>query len=227
MNDFISHLKEHYSVYSVEAAALLLCDVSEENLKKELNEVERYGTNGETTSHPRYDDFKSCYDILQGALENEQIPCLGGKDKNTNVKTIPKNSRQITRIDLKNWIIKSNPPEVPNSLFDETERKAIMVRSPEAFKLLQEKLDETSEELAQYKNRLKEAVADEGKPSLKILGAVLKLLFDKNYNISQPNSQTELVALITNNFPEKTGLRKRTIEKYFALARRAIDSLSG
>jgi hypothetical protein len=124
---------------------LLLCGAPEENLEKELGKVQRYGTNGETTGHPnpQYKDFKPYYDILQSAIENRQIPCLGGKTKDTNVKSIPKNSRKITRADLKKWIIESGPPELPKSLFSEAERNVYMARSPEAFEILSQKyLDE-------------------------------------------------------------------------------------
>lgn len=79
--------------------------------------------------------------------------------------------------------------------------------------------DSSEEMIIIYKHKLKfikpqEVNESESGPVLKILGAILKIL---------PTSQTDLIKRLNDHYPHEYGLKKRTLEKYFALANKAVE----
>lgn len=63
----------------------------------------------------------------------------------------------------------------------------------------------------------KKRTENEESGAIKILGATLKAI---------SISQSELIKLISDLFPNEYGLKKRTLEKYFAIANKIIEDIT-
>lgn len=122
MSDLLKHSREHYAVYTIEDATLRLCGVSEENLSKEVRLI-RFTGNRVPSSHPKHKDFKLCNDIINEALRTGQLPYEIGEKRHF----VSLDNRNIARAVFNDWIAKSGPSDLPESLFSKAEEKTNLI----------------------------------------------------------------------------------------------------
>jgi hypothetical protein len=156
----------------------------------------------------------------------------------------------VRHADLRDWMAKHYPDQKPGFLFDELSRNTHAAIKADSFLALQADLQRAQTELRTkesllgivtrerdslliQRGQLEQKVSGLGVPEARaettyqnIVGALLGLLLGQSPS-GKPNSvfksQSAVIDAIEAHYPEKGGLKKRTLEEKFAEARRSID----
>lgn len=233
MTSFGEHISKYHKTYNLYQAALLLCDVEEEKLQGAISRITYLG--GKVNGHFDYPEFKTIFDTLNRAIEDDQIQ-LGTTGKYLSDKHVPQDYWTIRRQDIKEWVLKSGTPKLPVSLFDETERKAQLAVSTKSFEILHQRLEsekKARQKAEQERDGALACLKDQEKHSktlgfraertyLNIIGAFLEIVTG-NFKDKSFSSETQLRDFISEKFEGFHGVSARTLADKFALAKKAIN----
>ena len=157
-------------------------------------------------------DFESAVFVIKRAIEYGHLKTLGGHG-----------NKIISRDDFRKWVIDSYPPELVPTLFDKQECLDMRANGPDRLNELRVENEDLKIELKASESRLIEALANNGVTINRILGAVLGIVSEHS---RKDLNQAALVRQIEARFPNVSGLSRRTVEKYFALSKKALPQTS-
>lgn len=168
--DNCAHLRAHYAVYSVPAAAALWCGVPEDEVAKVVSESEtlsRSGFGRGVWVHPTVPCMEPRSRAIAEAIESGALP-HGREDGETCAEGehVAYERRHVMGRHLREWMIQAFPNEKPAFLFDEIERNSHTAISADAYRALKaekealagrlEKAKEKYLELRQEKQRIQD-----------------------------------------------------------------------
>ena len=204
--------------YCVNWAAMLICGVPEEKVEQELRRATAHG--GDVITHRDFPLLSDVAKALHGAIEKGKIPCgkFGKGRKLLSERYIQPAARTISRQDLKNYLLQiADPlevPELPSTLFSETEQEIHMARSPQAFEKLVEQLKELEKEKDEILVQLNLDEESENQPDSRKKSADSNLLYALEQKLLQQGIYTNRTNLAEELSKEYVG--------YYGLGRTSI-----
>jgi hypothetical protein len=198
-----------------------------------------------TGQFPQWPCLQANTEKILDAIENGELPC--GRDG----KTVPAGEhvalarRTVRHTALREWMARYHPGSKPAFLFDEIERGTHAAINADSFMALQADRDAARAELKQARewgdaivaerdalqgerDSLRAAADAMGAPAaraettyLNIIGALLELVRNPRPN---RNSDAAVIGELINNYGDKPGISKTTLEAKFADARRRLKS---
>lgn len=194
---------------------------------------------------PRWPCLRVNAEKILDAILHGELPY--GRDG----KTVPAGEQvargrlTVRHTDLREWLARRHPGDKPPFLFDEIERNAHAAINAESFRALQADRDAVRAELERVRKRsaevagerdallgerdsLRAIVERQGTPGeraettyLNIIGALVELV-----RAPRPgrDSDAAVIRELVENYPEKPGISKTTLEAKFAEARRRLHA---
>lgn len=199
-----------------------------------------------TGQFPQWPCLQANTELILDAIENGELAY--GRDG----RTVPAGEhvradrRTVRHSDLREWMARVRPGSKPAFLFDEVERNAHTAINADAFRALQADRDalkariENATEAYRALKRDRDEVATErdslrstadkmavpGERAeatyLNIIGAMLELL--RNPRPGREESDAAVIRELIENYSDKPGISKTTLEAKFAEARRRLNS---
>ena len=222
-------------------AALRWCNLTEHEAtilqKLDADKIPKTG------QFPQWPCLQANTEKILDAIEHGEIP--RGRDG----KTVPGGEQvapprwTVRHNDLREWMLKHHPGSKPEFLFDEVERNAHAAINADSFRALQADRDAMRSELEMARTRgnsivserdallgeraslrvIVDKMAEPGGRAeatyLTIIGALLELV--RNPRPGR-DSDAAVVRELTDNYGDKPGISKATLEDKFAKARRQL-----
>lgn len=244
---------------TIQHAAAIWCNIPkneiDEHLKmcRTLNETSEYGKS--IFIHP----FISCLEfrckLIQEAIEESKLKVGrdGGKGNfQSEIGHVAYSRRTINREDLKEWIKKEFPNDMPATLFDELERNTHQAIGKDAYLALKADRDKQKndvqrlEGLLQAINVEKESKISENEhlkrlidslatpkntniqdTNLIVIGAMIESIKERNKQLGKPTAgiQKQLIGYMLDTYPNVMGISESNLSKIFADANKYIKQV--
>lgn len=199
-----------------------------------------------TGQYPQWPCLQANTEKILDAILHGEIP--HGRDGKTVAAGdhVRRDRVTVRHTDLREWMAKYHPGAKPAFLFDEIERNAHAAINADSFRALQADRDAARAELEQARKLGNNIVAerdallderDSRRPMvekmavpgerteatyLNIIGAMLELL--RSPRPGREESDAAVIRELIENFSDKPGISKTTLEAKFADARRRLNS---
>lgn len=194
---------------------------------------------------PRWPCLRANAEKIYDAILNGEIP--HGRDGRT-VPTgdqVSESRKTIRHTDLKAWMARHYPDQKPKFLFDEVERTTHSAINVEAFKALQvdrdalkvrienatdayralkkdrDAIESERASLASTAKKMRTPGQKEETTYLNIIGSLVALIKSPR---DGRDTDAAVIRELLNNYPDKQGISKRTLEDVFPAARRSLES---
>ncbi|OYU43872.1 MAG: hypothetical protein CFE44_15995 [Burkholderiales bacterium PBB4] len=245
-SDNCEQLRSHFAYYAVPQAAMLWCGVPPEDVDSEFKNATPHPAIRGVWSHPYIRCLEPRCRVIQDAINSGALPCSRENGKPVAASDrVAVERRHVSRDDLKDWIAHQFPADKPAFLFDEIERSTHTSINADSFRALQadlnarnarlEKATEVYRKLKQEKDALEserdslramvDKIAAPGDraeaPYLTIIGAMLELVRSPR---AGRDSDAAVIRELIENYSDKPGISKTTLEARFADARRRLNS---
>ena len=245
-SDNCEQLRSHFAYYAVPVAAMLWCGVPPEDVESELNNAAAHPATRGVWSHPYIRCLEPRCRVIHDAIDSGILPCSRENGRTVALgEHVAAERRHVSRDDLKEWIARQFPADKPAFLFDEIERSTHTAINAESFRALQadrdalkariEKATEVYRSLKQAKDSVElerdslramvDKMATPGERAeatyLTIIGALLELVRSPRQG---RDSDAAVIRELIENYSDKPGISKTTLEGKFADARRRLNS---
>lgn len=245
-SDSCEQLRSHFAFYAVPVAAMLWCGVPPEDVESELKNASPHPSIRGVWSHAYIRCLEPRCRVIHDAIDSGTLPCSRENGKTIVYgERVAVERRHVSRDNLKDWIARQFPADKPAFLFDEIERSTHTSINADSFRALQadlkakntrlERATEVYRSLKQEKDALEiernslrataEKLAVPGERAeatyLTIIGALLELA--RNPRPGR-DSDAAMIRELIENYSDKPGIAKSTLEAKFAEARRRLNS---
>jgi hypothetical protein len=150
--DDCEQIKSFYAIYSIPHAALLWCDVPENQIDDHILKSTQTAVRG-VLSNPYIPCLEPKCRALHNAIDNGELPVCREKGVPVDEHVAPER-RHVRREDLKFWIAKTFPDQKPIFLFDEKERASHPSINSDSFIALQADMNATKIENEKLKQKI-------------------------------------------------------------------------
>lgn len=151
--DDCDQIKSFYAIYSIPRAALLWCDVPENQIDDHLSKSTQTAVKGVFSN-----SYIPCLEpkcrALHNAIDNGELPVCREKGVPISDEHVKPERRRVRREDLKVWIAKTFPDQKPIFLFDEKERATHPSINSDSFIALQADMNATTIENKKLKQKI-------------------------------------------------------------------------
>ncbi|MFZ4539646.1 hypothetical protein [Propionivibrio sp.] len=246
------HLSAYHAYYPVPAAAMLWCGVPHDDAQEELDKIIEHPSIRGVFTHPYIPCFEVRCRIIHDAIESKALPSAreNGKTVTTEDHVRPER-RHVSRANLKAWISKEHPSDMPDFLFDEIERnthaafgkdtflvlqadrdalKARLEKASEAYQTLKKNMDDIVGERESLRAMVEKANTPGERSEttyLNIIGAMLALMLGKSPTGNAQSvfdNQSAIISALLGYYDGKPGIAGRTLEEKFAAGKRSLNA---
>jgi hypothetical protein len=204
----------------------------------------------QATDFPEWPSLHLSSERIQDAIVNRELPVGQNGITIKDGDQVEEAKLTIRHVDLKDWVTRRYPEEKPEFLFGQLERNSLGVTSVESIAALTRERDTLKNLLAERDEEINALRVEvrallRGNPSgsgahspgealsaraeralLHIIGGQLALLLGKDPS-GKPHSrfrtQEDLIAALTDQYGQRLGLSKSTLEAKFAAAKRMLS----
>lgn len=243
--DSCEQVQSYYTVYPVPVAAALWCRIEPGDVDEHLRVATQ--VHRAIYRHPYIKCLEPRCRALHEAIEKGVLPVSreNGKSFDGSREQVAPERRHVNRSDLKEWIAREFPADKPPFLFDEIERTTHAAINADVYQALQadrdalktriDKAEEWARQIIAEKNALARerdslmAMVENGKAPgpraettyLNIIGGLLELICNPRPG---RNSEATVIRELVDNYSDKPGISKATLEARFADAKRSLLS---